>query len=120
MSTNYYLKTPNVSSNDYPHVGLFAGCMFRFQAHPEQRLFSFADWAARLRQPDAVLLDEYDKVVNVEDFLAMAVRWRDEVRKDTRRREYHNAPQVEPGVTHLPGTRYRDAEGHLFFDFNFS
>lgn len=119
MSINYYLKDPAALGSEGLHVGLLAGGLFRFRAHPAQGLVSFAAWQARLAQPGAVLVDEFGEELIIERVLGCAWRKRDEAMRHPRLTEYHNAPQLAPGEAPPPGARYRDAEGHLFQDFEF-
>jgi hypothetical protein len=119
MSMNYYLPGPGPRADEGLHVGLLAGGLFRFRAHPALGLVSFDAWAARLAEPGTVLVDECGEELIIERVLGCAVRKRDEALRHPRMAEYHNAPLLAPGETHKPGSRYRDAEGHLFQDFEF-
>jgi hypothetical protein len=120
MSVNYYIAIPGQPEEDGLHVGLLAGGMFRFRAHPDRALVSFDAWLAHLQQHAAQLVDEYGDPILLEPFLNCVVRKRDEALANRRMGEYHNAPQLAEDQTHIPGKRYRDAKGFLFFDFNFS
>lgn len=120
MSTNYYIATPGKPPEDGLHVGLLAGGLFRLRAHPGQGLVSFDAWHEHLKQNAAQLVDEYGHPILLEPFLSCVVRKRDEAMKAPRRGEYHNAPLLADGQTHIPGKRYRDAQGFLFNDYEFS
>ncbi len=96
MSLNYYLRT---SAGDH-HLGLSTmGLEFLFAAQPG--LASFAD--VRRALETGVILDEADRVVSAEEFLA-TVRAGDSGRK----LPIYGCPD-----------RYRDDEGHLFCRYEF-
>jgi hypothetical protein len=120
MSTNFYVTNPDKPTDESLHVGLQAAEMFRFRAHPGKSLVTFDAWSAHLRQNAKDFRDEYGNPADVERFLAMRVLERDDLKANQGKREYHNAPQLVAGQPHISGKRYRDAQGFLFHDFEFS
>lgn len=120
MSTNYYIAAPGQLAEDYLHVGLLAGGMFTLRAHTQLGLVSFEAWVKHLTEHAENLVDEYDHPILLGAFLSCVERKRNDVMKGPRRGQYHNAVQLEAGQAPKPGTRFRDAQGYLLTDYEFS
>src|SRR5690606_12896584 len=100
-------------------VGLSAGGLFRFQAHPHLGIYSYKEWLTVLKQPGSRLVDEYGKTVRLQDFKALVTSLRDEALASGKA-EYRNAPELPEGQRYIAGERYRDAEGFLINDYEFA
>lgn len=114
MSTNYYLRQKG-ESGDGLHIGLWAADSFTFHAYPEEGLTSAAAWKERLRTDAGEIFNEYDTPVSRERLFALA--------SDGRRpqsAQFLNSPMVTEPSQILPDMRYKDAEGYLFGNYNFS
>lgn len=122
MSTNYYLQTIDSATGkkSETHVALWSAGLYKFHAHPDQRIESFKDWSDRLRDPDSIFLDEYDAPIDVEEFLAKVLVNSKVALANLKLAEYHNSPQLQKGQSPVPGGGYRDADGVLMLDWNFS
>lgn len=120
MSVNYYYrKTETIAGQrveDERHIGLSAGGMFLFQAYPEQGLTTAKAWIKHLEDGATEIIDEYDKVVPLGEFVAFVEQFRNLLDKA----EYRNSPVMLTEEVLKGVTRYRDAEGYLFATYNFS
>jgi len=105
MGTNYYLHKKE-SGEQYHICKLSAGWKPLFQAQRvgEVEVVSFQDWFRLLKEKEAMIIDEYDREIEVEKFLAEVQR---------RQREVPRSHLSEVGeVT-------RDSEGYEFIEKEF-
>ena len=117
MSTNYYLRNPDGATL---HVGLSAGGLFHWAAHPDAGITSTKHWRERMSEPGSVLMDEYDNEASPDELFAHADSLRDEIRANRNNVFYNNTRQPESGRSFTPGERYLDEDCHLMCAYEFS
>ena len=105
MGINYYLHKKE--SGEWYHIcKLSVGWkpLFRAQRVEEVEVASFQDWLRLLKEKEAMIIDEYDREIEVEKFLA-----------EVQRR------QQEASWSHLSKVREvtRDSEGYEFTEKEF-
>lgn len=117
MSTNYYFRTQATKDGEEPlHIGLSAGGYFMFHAHTAKMLISKSSWMAYLTGYRGEIVDEYDKVVSLDHFKRIVAL----TPEDSIRAVFVNSPVVLPGKPIAPSLRYRDGDGYLFCNAEFS
>ena len=85
MGTNYYAVKKKPSLYNEPiHIGKSsAGWKFCFQGYQDDLIIkSLEDWQNYLKNDDVVILDEYDKEINYDDFFELVESKQKENNKD--------------------------------------
>ena len=105
MGTNYYLHKKE-SGEQYHICKLSVGWKPLFQAQRvgEVEVASFQDWLKLLKEKEAMIIDEYDREIEVEKFLA-------EVQRRQQEASWSHLSEVEKVI--------RDSEGYEFTEKEF-
>lgn len=117
MSTNYYLQNEAqaAAGEDGMHLGLSAAGIFMFEAHVRKGIISLKSLEEFLRKSKAKIVNEVKETFTVDEFMAFVA--------DRRRPEmaqFRNSDTVTDRKGIREGMRYKDAEGYLFFNYEFS
>lgn len=117
MSTNYYLRTEQqtAAGEDGMHLGLSATGIFMFEAHPRRGIVSLAALEQHLRGAAGQIVSEYGESMTIEEFLHFVA-----VRRKPDAPQFKNSPVVTDRKGVREGMRFRDAEGYLFHNYEFS
>ena len=106
MGTNYYLHKKE-SRERYHICKLSVGWKPLFQAQRvgEVEIASFQDWLCLLKEKEAMIIDEYDREIEVEEFLS-------EVHRKQQEASWSHLSEEAEEVT-------RDSEGYEFMEKEF-
>jgi len=106
MGTNYYLYEKE-SRERYHICKLSVGWKPLFQAQRVGgvKVVSFQDWLRLLKEKEAMIIDEYDREIEVEEFLAEVQRRQQEAPQS------HLSEEAEEVI--------RDSEGYEFTEKEF-
>lgn len=132
MGTNFYhqrKKCETCGSTGYQkHIGKSScGWQFHFRGYRDEELISYEQWLKELDNPEKEIVDEYDRLIPLEDFKAMV-----EMKKDglnhcnvvlncpmtKKEREYCSERPKTP-IGDISERTWKDNEGHPFTDWEF-
>lgn len=117
MSTNYYLQTEAQAKADQDgrHLGLSAAGIFMFRAYPKQNIISVKSLEAFLRQAEGTITNEVGETLTVDEFLEFV-----SIRRRPEMSQFKNSETVVERKAIREGMRFKDAEGYLFYNYEFS
>lgn len=117
MSTNFYLQTEAqaLEDQDGMHLGLSSAGVFMFRAYPRKKLVSLAALEQFLRQAEGTIINEVKETYTVDEFLQFVA-----VRRNPEMAQFKNSQTVTDHKGVRDGMRFKDAEGYLFFNYEFS
>lgn len=117
MSTNFYYRKANEKeADDKNHIGLSAADIFLFRVNTRKKLVTSKAWKNFLAEEGRVIVDEYNRVWTAAEFFDLL----DKLKNPTRP-EYRNSEELTP-ETRITSKirRYRDQDGHVFCNYEFS
>jgi hypothetical protein len=117
MSTNYYLKPKKATPNteDGMHLGLSAAGIFMFRAYPRRGVISLKALQDYLRKDGGAIVNEYGEPSTLDEFMAFVAD-----RRKPDMAQFRNSPIVDSSAGIRDGMRFKDPEGYLFFNYEFS
>ena len=118
MSTNFYQRPLGAKTFDEEknHIGLSTADLFLFEAHVRRKLTTYKQWIAQLMKAGFEIVDEYNRTYTVAEFEEFV-----KIRKNAEEiAAYRNSPVVPAGNSLKDVRRYRDEDGHLFCNYQFS
>lgn len=117
MSTNYYLKPKKATptAEEGVHLGLSAAGIFMFRAYPRRGVISLKALEAYLRKDGGAIVNEYGESSTLEEFMAFVAD-----RRKPEMAQFRNSPTVDNRAGIRDGMRFKDPDGYLFFNYEFS
>jgi len=117
MSTNYYLQTEAEAKaeQDGMHLGLSAAGIFMFRAYPKKNIISAQSLEQFLRQAPGTITNEVGETVTVDEFMQFV-----SIRRRPEMSQFKNSETVLERKAIREGMRFKDAEGYLFYNYEFS
>lgn len=130
MGCNYYLISDPCKEcgkeSFRKHIGKASiGWQFHFRAYPEEGIFTYKDWLIKINEPKFHIVDEYNRILRVEEFIEIVVNkkhgmspWNihSQIPMSDKEKLYLVGKQVNPRLY----TTWKDNDGYSFSDSEFS